>query len=216
MDHAIKSCENQGRFSRMDHLKYSGVSNAEQIQALENFVRQAPVLLHVLAVLRDMDLNDPWIVSGAIYNNVWNWLTDRPLMTGVKDIDVFYFDDSDLSYEAEDRIIKNGEKLFSDISVPIEIRNQARVHLWYEDHFGFPCDPIKSCQDSINRFASRTHCVGIRLDGAGQLDIYAPYGLDDIFSFRVVPNRMNENSATYTKKGARALGVWPEIEVVPW
>lgn len=54
---------------------------------------------------RAMALPDWWIVSGAIYNQVWNHLTGRPDMTGVKDIDLFYFD-PDTSYEAEDTVIK--------------------------------------------------------------------------------------------------------------
>ena len=54
-----------------------------------------------LHALRDMDLPDGWIVSGAIYNQVWNHLSERPLLHGIKDIDLFYFD-PDTSHEAED------------------------------------------------------------------------------------------------------------------
>ena len=35
-----------------------------------------------------------------------NHLTDRPLDYGIKDYDLNYFDESDLSYEAEDAVIR--------------------------------------------------------------------------------------------------------------
>ena len=43
---------------------------------------------------------------GAVYQPVLNHLTSRPLDYGIKDFDLAYFDSSDLSYEAEDAIIR--------------------------------------------------------------------------------------------------------------
>lgn len=201
----------------MDHLRYSGKSEGEQEAVLKDIIRTEPILMYVLQELRGLKLNNSWIVSGAIYNNVWNRLTGRPPMTGVKDIDVFYFDDHDLSYEAEDAVIQRAAPLFADLPVPVEIRNQARVHLWYADHFGHPCDPIISSEDSIRRFASKTHAVAVQLDDADRLILHAPFGLDDIFSFRVVPNRvLNENFKGYATKAERAISVWPELTVEAW
>lgn len=46
------------------------------------------------------------------------------------DYDLFYFDDSDISWAAKDLVISRGQELFADVAVDVEIRNQARVHLW--------------------------------------------------------------------------------------
>ena len=43
-----------------------------------------------------------------------------------------------------------------------------------------------------------------------------PFGLDDIFSFRIAPNRALDNQRTHEAKGRRARECWPEITVVPW
>jgi len=198
------------------HLRLSGQGLEVQRQALEAIIRAEPSLMDVLAGAREMALADSWVVSGAIYNNVWNALTGRPTMTGVKDIDLFYFDNADLSYEAEDRVIKAGAERFAALPVPVEIRNQARVHLWYEGHFGRPYTALTSSRAAIDRFACLTHAVGVRLDAAGALEIYAPYGLDDMFSFRLVPNRLLDNRETHEVKGARARSIWPEVTVIPW
>ena len=199
-----------------EHLRFAGKNFETQRAALEAIIRAEPALMAVLRGVSERNLNDSWLVSGAIYNNVWNALTGRPAMTGVKDIDLFYFDASDLSYEAEDRVIKWGAAQFAALPVPVEIRNQARVHLWYEQHFGQAYPPLASSREAVDRFASLTHAVAARLDAAGGMEIYAPYGLDDLFSFRLVPNRRLDNRKTHEVKGDRARGIWPEVEVIPW
>jgi uncharacterized protein len=194
------------------HLRFAGLSDAVQRAALCDIVRASPVLTQTLQIARDWGLPDWWLVSGAIYNQVWNQLTNREEMYAVKDIDLFYFD-PDTSWDAEDRIIRRAHSLFP-AQPPVEIRNQARVHLWYKDHFGSAYAPLTESRTAIDRFACRTHCVGIRLDG--DLEVYAPYGLDDIFSFRVTPNPILNNRETHDAKAARQVLLWPELNVVPW
>ena len=149
-------------------------------------------------------------------NTVWNQLTGRPPLTGINDIDLFYFDASDLSYEAEDRAIKATDRVFADLPLPVQLRNQARVHLWYPERFGEPYPALTSSREAIDRFASLTHAVGARLDRAGEIELYTPFGLDDLFSFRIAPNRRMNNRATHEKKAERARSVWPEIVVEAW
>lgn len=134
-------------------------------------------------------------------------------MHGVKDVDLFYFDE-DRRYEAEDRLIRDAALRFPG-SPPVELRNQARVHLWYPDHFGLPYPQLAASHQAIDLFASRTHCIGARLTGTG-LDIYAPFGLDDIFSFRLTPNPALDNRITHHAKAARQMLLWPELSLVPW
>jgi hypothetical protein len=98
----------------------------------------------------------------------------------------------------------------------VQLRNQARVHLWYEDHFGVPCPPLGSSRDGIDRFASRTHSIGSRLRDDDAIELYAPYGLDPIFAFRLVPNPSRDNRATHERKAARQMALWPELTFEPW
>ena len=200
----------------MSHLRFSDLPADEQACALKEIIRSYPDLMDVFRRARDLDLPDHWIVSGAIYNNVWNYLTERPAMTGVKDIDIFYFDDRDLSYAAEDAVIKKADQVFKGCQPPVEVRNQARVHLWYKDHFGEDYSPLKSASEGIDRFASITHAVGMRLDQDDNFELYAPYGLNEIFSFRLTPNYVLNNENTHYEKGHRQLKHWPELTLVPW
>jgi len=199
-----------------NHLQYSGADPQTQHDALEAIIRNSPLLMDVLRGMRALALPDTLLGSGAIYNTVWNVLTDRPPLTGIKDADVVYFDDSDLSYEAEDAAIRRAAAQFADLPIPVELRNQARVHIWFPQKFGTPYPQLKSSAEMMLYFASRTHAVAVRLEDDGRLGIFAPFGLDDIFSFRVTPNPALDNAATHAAKAARAKAVWPELTVVPW
>lgn len=198
------------------HLKLSGLPDHEQRLALTAIIRSSPVLMAVLEGLRDDGLPDQLLVAGAIYNLVWNRLTGRPDLNGINDIDVFYFDGSDLSYGAEDVVIKRLDQRFAHLPLPVQARNQARVHLWFPQKFGVAFEPLTSSSEMLSRYASKTHSVGVRLEADDTLTIVAPFGLDDIFSFRIVPNPVLMNKPAHEAKGARARSVWPEIIVVPW
>lgn len=184
---------------------------------MRDIIAQSPHLLRWLEALRKLDLPDSWIVSGAIYNQVWNHLTGRPLLHGIKDVDIFYFD-PDLTYEAEDRAIHRVSVAFP-ADTPVELRNQARVHLWYPQRFGQPYPQLTASTQAIDLFALKTHCIGARLTGPssdGDLDLYAPYGLDHIFSFRLTPNPRLNNRATHEAKAKRQMALWPELTFIPW
>ncbi len=198
----------------MTHLRYADQPFDVQHAALLDIVRASPRLMAALRTARDLDLPDWWIVSGAIYQQVWNHLTNRLDMYGVNDIDLFYYG-LNTSYAAEDRIIQHAAPLFGN-QPPVEVRNQARVHLWYAQHFGTPYEPLARSQDAIDRFACRTHCVGLRLRNDDGFDLYAPFGLNDIFSFRITPNPPRDNRATHVAKAERQQALWPELTLVPW
>ena len=198
------------------HLRYAGLGENVQRCALDDLVRSSPVLMGVLRGLREDGLPDHLLVAGAIYNLVWNRLTGRPDLNGINDIDVFYFDGSDISYEAEDVVIKRLDRRFASLPLPVQVRNQARVHLWFPQKFGVAFEPLTSSGEMLGRYASKTHSVGVRLEADDTLSIVAPFGLDDIFSFRIVPNPVLMNKPAHEAKGARAKGVWPELTVVPW
>lgn len=205
------------------HLRHAGLPLAQQRDVFSQMILESSLLRDALHRLHKLagEASEFWLVSGALYNTVWNRLTGRPVLHGIKDLDIIYFDGSDLSWEAEDALIIRGAEVFRDFPLQVEIRNQARVHLWFEERFGQPYAPLRSATESIERYSTIAHCVGARLakDGeaaVGGLLIHAPFGLDDIFSFRIRPNRAIDNRETHEIKAARALKFWPELAVQGW
>jgi hypothetical protein len=182
---------------------------------LETMVLGSPRLMQVLTIARDLDLPDWRIVSGAIYQTVWNALTGRDPDYGVKDYDLFYFDGSDTSYEAEDVVIRRAERAYpADLAALVEVRNQARVHLWFEQRFGEPYDPLRCSDEALERFVGPAFAVGVRLEPDGRLDIAAPFGLDDIFALRIRPNPNRPRARGWAKVTASARERWPELTIV--
>ncbi len=180
---------------------------------LSALIRGASGLVQVLSVARGLDLPDWMVFSGAVYQPVWNSLTGRPLEYGIKDYDLAYFDGSDLSWEAEDRVIRRVADAFEpSLRNKVEVRNQARVHLWFEDHFGEAYRPLACSAEALVRFASPTFAVGVRLEADDRLAIIAPFGLDDLFALRVRPNP-GRPSRNLAKIAESARARWPEIVV---
>jgi hypothetical protein len=182
---------------------------------LEAIVRASPRLMRVLEIARELDLPDWRIVSGAVYQTVWNALTGRDADYGLRDFDLFYYDASDLSYAAEDVVIRRAAAAFpADLASLVEVRNQARVHLWFEDHFGEPYAPLGCSDEALGRFVAPAFAVGVRLERDGRLDVAAPLGLDDLFAMRIRPNPTRGLAAGWAKVVASARARWPELTVI--
>jgi hypothetical protein len=173
-----------------------------------------PVNRTILQRLPAIGVADAWLVSGALFQTAWNVRTGRAAQYGIKDYDIFYFD-PDTSYEAEDAVIRKARALFADVKADIEVRNQARVHLWYEEKFGAHYPPLTRSTDGIDRFLMHAAQIGVRRSGTG-FSIYAPHGLDDIAQMVVRPNRTaNFSAALYWKKAERWKALWPEMTIRP-
>ena len=180
---------------------------------LESIVRATPNLMHVLTTVRALDPPDWLIFSGAIYQPVLNHLTGRPADYGIKDYDVGYFDASDTSYEAEDVVIRRTAAAFEPpFREMVEVRNQARVHLWFEQRFGEPYEPLGSSAEALVRFTSTVFAVGVRLEHDDQLTIRAPFGLEDLFAMRLRPNPVRR-AGGFQRTAEAAQRRWPELVI---
>jgi len=169
--------------------------------------------MSVLETVRSLDLPDWLIFSGAVYQPVLNHLTGRDPDYGIKDYDLAYFDASDISYDAEDVVIR---KVAAALPAPlrdlVETRNQARVHVWFESKFGEPYAPLSCSAEALDRFVSATFAVGVRIDRGGRLTIIAPFGLDDLFALRMRPNPTRRTNG-FARAVASLTARWPELKV---
>jgi uncharacterized protein len=189
------------------------VSESELCERLTAIVRATPPLIQVLSVARRLCLPDWLVFSGAVYQPVLNHLTGRPLDYGIKDYDLGYFDASDLSYDAEDAVIRRVKAAFDEpLRSMVEVRNQARVHLWFEAKFGEVYGPLSSTAEALERFASAMFAVGVRLGSDDRLHIEAPFGLADLFALRVRPNPRRK-TVGFARTAADVRRRWPEVVV---
>ncbi len=167
----------------------------------------------------NLGFSDWWLTAGCLAQTVWNIQSGRAPELGILDYDLFYFD-LDTSWEAEDQVISQGSELFADLPITVEIRNQARVPIWYPEKFGIKYGVVVTASEGIDRFAYQTTAVGVRKSNAvSSIDayrIYAPFGLDALINQRIVPNTRLPIRRVYEEKVARWLEIWPELDVLPW
>ncbi|OYQ36440.1 hypothetical protein CHU95_04205 [Niveispirillum lacus] len=163
-----------------------------------------PINAAILDRLPALGLEQAYLVAGCLYQAVWNARDGRAPGWGVKDYDLFYYD-PDTRWEAEDAVIRRATGLFADLGVEVEVRNQARVHLWYPQRFGKVIAPLNSSRDSIAGFLVRCTCVGLSAAG----EVVAPYGLEELAAGTLSPNLRTNNPAQYRIKIDSYRARWP-------
>jgi hypothetical protein len=184
---------------------------AARHRKLREWALADPVNAEILRRLPELGLNQAHLVAGCIYQAVWNRLSGFAPGAMIKDYDIFYFDERDLSWDAQNAAIRRADALFADLGVTIEVKNQARVHLWYRQRFGAAYPRLRSVHDGIDRYLVACTCVGI---AAGTGEIYAPYDLEELWAGVLRTNPINRQPGPFREKAAAYRARWPWLQIV--
>lgn len=185
-----------------------------QMNLFKEIILKNNVLKTILERLEGYGLDNYYVAAGAINQTVFNYYHNNSMDYLIDDYDIVYYDE-DLSYEKEDKIIKEINLLCKDLNVSLDIKNQARVHLWFKNKFGYSIEPNKSVEDAISKWGSTVTCIGVRLKN-NELTIFAPYGLNDLFSLIIRPNKENFIKKGYEEKTRKWKQNWPKLTIFPW
>jgi hypothetical protein len=156
-----------------------------------------PVIAELLARLPSLGLSQCFLTGGCLFQAVWNRISGHSPGWGVKDYDIFYFDDRDLSWEAEDVVIRDARALLVDLKVNVEVKNQARVHLRYPQRFNAPCPQLTSSREGIDRYLITCTCVGIEV---ATWELYAANGLQEVYQGILRMNPRNSQPLQFQEK----------------
>lgn len=157
-----------------------------------------------------LDLSDAWLAAGCLFQTVWNLRAGRIPESGIKDYDLFYFDPSDLSKDGEMNAQAHAESVLGDLGLNIEVANQARVHLWYPEHFGHNYPQLVSVEDGISRFLVLETCVGVR-----PKHCHSPFGLAGIYAGTLTPNPRAPYPELFARKVASYRDRWKWLTASP-
>lgn len=172
-----------------------------------------PVNRKILERLPILALPQACLVAGCVWQPYLNLKGGHGIADQINDYDVFYFDPSDLSFEAEDRVIRRAAVLFQDIDAVIEIRNQARIHLWYPQRFGVNCPPMASAMEAISRFPVRGTCLGLIGQPDGRVASIEPYGWQDLIDGILRPNPACVDPHAFERKAASYRQRWHWLRI---
>ena len=110
-------------------------------QRLLALLRGNAVLWECLERVAELDLPGWYLGAGCVTQTVWNDAHGKPPGEDVDDHDLVYFDSRDLGEEAEDAVVTRAQEAAADLPVRLDVKNQARVHLWYRQRFGTTSSP---------------------------------------------------------------------------
>lgn len=137
-----------------------------------------------------------WIVGGFVREAVWDWKQGFRTPAVLREIDVVYFDKSDVRKSSEllfqDRLRSNAANL--DWSV----KNQSRMQT-VNGH-----DEYRDLADALSRAPETASTVGVQLE-RGILRVMAPMGLSDLIEMRLRPNARGDRDA-YRRRFDRVQG----------
>ncbi|AJF00189.1 nucleotidyltransferase family protein [Pandoraea apista] len=181
---------------------------------LRTLARESEWFWAALMAARQMNLASWCIGAGAVRNLVWDALHGFEVPSALPDIDLAHFDASDYSRESDAAIQLRLCRLHS--RVRWDVTNQAAVHTWYEEVFGYPVLPYSSLEDAVSSWPEFATSVGIALRWDDSIDVVAPHGLDDLFDMVVRRNPARVSLSAYTDRleQKRYQDRWPMVKII--
>jgi hypothetical protein len=172
-----------------------------------------PWFMASLDTVSDLDLSQWCIGAGVIRNIVFDYV-DGGTTTPIRDVDVAYFDESDLS-EDKDREYENILKSRMP-NLPWEVTNQAGVHLWFHKKFGYRVSPLSSIEEAVATWPESCTAVAVTKDHKINYKVYAPRELEDLFEMVIRRNPTRVDVQTYN---ARILNkqydqCWKSVQII--
>lgn len=176
-------------------------------------IERSPLLNEIFSVLREFASEDLFIGAGSIAQTVWNYKFGKDLTYGISDIDIVFYNGNDLTGNYEISVFNQVAGLMPSFPLRIDMKNQARVHLWYPAKFGSAIKPVTSIEDAVSRWPTTSTSVAINIRTGS---VIAPFGLDDLFSCTVRPNKTQVSRDIYISKVEKWMKLWPGLVIIPW
>ncbi len=188
---------------------------ADLAETLRRLLLASPWHCRALDAVAACPAADAWIAAGAIRDLVWDERFGHGFDPArVKDVDVVFFDPTDLRPEHDTGVESALRRIAPEFEW--EAKNQAAVHLWYPGRFGSDVEPLHSIADAVATFPETASAVAARRP-AGELEICAPLGLDDLFNgiWRRNPRRVSAAEAAARLARKNVGERWPRVRIAP-
>ncbi|MBE9894075.1 nucleotidyltransferase family protein [Enterococcus casseliflavus] len=178
-------------------------------QAIQNLFAKNRECRQLLTIIEALQLPDCWLCAGYLRNYLWGFLSGKIAEVPITDIDVVFYDPT-VSVEETAAIEAQLRRSFPEF--PWEVRNQALMH-----QHNFAEEPsYTSTFDALTKFPERRTAVAARMK-QGEIELMAPFGWQDVCSFRVRPTphfaQNDQYLAVYRQRQAMKQWqkVWPQL-----
>jgi hypothetical protein len=199
-----------------DDAAPQGEASAERAysERLIAIIHSNHAFMHIFEAVRDCDPPDWLVGAGVLRDLVWDHLHASLVPTRHRDVDVAFFDPADLSSDRDRQVETQLSRRLP--GVPWQARNQAAVHLWYEERFGYAVPAVRSSAEGVATWPETVTSIAVRLRGESEIDVVAPLGLSDMFEMvlRRNPRRVSVEEYRRRAREKRILERWPQVRFV--
>jgi len=184
------------------------IKNEEDILRI---IKEDEWMMSILRTVTTLNLSDWWICAGFVRSKIWDELHGFSTRTPLADIDVIYFDSSNLD-ESEEKKIEDYLKSLMP-AIPWSVKNQARMHLKNN------MPPYSSSVDGISKFPETATALGVKLDERNNIIMTAPWGIQDAINLEVKPTPLyvesEELKNIYNKRVTKKNweSIWKKVKV---
>ena len=189
----------------------------EQLLVLESILNKSKKIKEILRVLEqyskeNQDFKNYYLAAGCINQTIFNYYHNYDLDYGIGDYDIVYYDE-DTSYEKEDIIIKDLKERLKHLDLKFDIKNEKRVHIWYNEKYKTNRKEYESVEDAISKWGTTITCLGVRMEN-NKLIVCAPYGLNDLFNLTLRPVKIDFPKEMYNHKVDKWKSKWKLLKVI--
>lgn len=143
-----------------NYMRYKTIN--EQNEIFISILKQNNDLMTILEYIFELELPNFYIAAGSIFQTIWNYYDNKPLNFGIKDIDIIYYDSSNISKESEkeleDKIINHFKEL--GLNYEFDVHNEARMHLWKKNNENKDINQYRNSEDAIDQWIATVHLTG--------------------------------------------------------
>lgn len=141
-----------------------------------------------------------WVTGGFVRSAIWDAVFATGEPCALADVDVIYLDTPERSLFTEsglDRVLSRRapEILWS-------VRDQGRMHARNGDR------PYRSLNEALRGFPDKSSAVAVRLLPNEDLEILAPFGLEDVFQGVVRPTPAGLSDGRFQRFLKKKLSGW--------
>jgi hypothetical protein len=157
----------------------NGLQKIEHEADIIRLVQDDPWMMNILENARSLELPDWWVCAGFVRAKIWDTLHGFEERTPLPDVDVIYYDNSNLQEDVE----KEWEARLRSLNpaIPWSVKNEARMHTVNQ------LPPYTSAVDAISKFPETATALGLSLDPLGKIILVTPHGISDVINVVLRP-----------------------------
>jgi uncharacterized protein len=174
-------------------------------------VKEDEWMMDILRAVKSLNLPDWWVCAGFVRSKIWDTLHGFKERTPIPDIDVIYFDDTNMDELEEKKLEMRLRNILPNI--PWSVKNEARMHIVNN------IPPYSSSVDAISKFPETATSLGVKLDEKDDIILVAPWGVDDVINLEVKPTPYFKQSKELSKiyeeriKKKNWKAIWYKVKV---